>query len=36
MFGTLKLIRNADPDKYWCSGYGIGFDARAGFSINGE
>ena len=36
MFGALKLIRNADPDKYWCSGYGIGFDARADFSINGE
>ena len=36
MFGALKLIRNADPDKYWCSGYGTGFDARADFSINGE
>ena len=26
-FGTVKLIKNSDPDKYSYSGYGIGFDS---------
>ena len=28
MFGSVKLSKNVDPDKYSCSGYGIGFDIR--------
>ena len=32
MFGTVKLTKNADPDKYEYSGYGIGFDAHLQFS----
>ena len=28
LFRALKLVKNADLDKYFCSGYGIGFDAR--------
>ena len=27
----MKLTKNADPDKYGYSGYGIGFDARSQF-----
>ena len=34
--GAAKLTKNADPDKNGYSGYGIGFDARSNFSINGE
>ena len=30
-FGAVKLTKNADPDKYSYSGYGIGFDLRALF-----
>ena len=26
MFGSVKLTKNADLDKYGCSGYGIGFN----------
>ena len=26
MFGDVKLTKNADPDKYCYSGYGIAFD----------
>ena len=26
-FGSVKLTKNADPDKYKCSGYSIGFDS---------
>ena len=26
-----KLSTNADPDKYWYSGYGIGFDTCSQF-----
>ena len=33
MFGAVKLTNNADTDKYKCSGYGIGFDARGTFSF---
>ena len=32
-FGCVKLARNADPDKYAYSGYGIGFYLRSLFSI---
>ena len=33
LFGTAKLTKNPDPNKYEYSGYGIGFDARSGFSL---
>ena len=33
LFGEMKLIKNVDPDKYGCSGYGIRFDARSQFSL---
>ena len=33
LFGVLKLTKNADPDKYGYSGYGIGFDVRLQFSL---
>ena len=36
MFGAVKLNKNADPDKYGCSGYCIWFDTRSNFSISGE
>ena len=26
LFGTVKLTKNVDPDKYRYSGYDIGFD----------
>ena len=32
----MKSTKNADPDKYRYSGYGIGFDAHSRFSVNGE
>ena len=32
MFGAVKLTKNADPDKYGYSGYGIGFDASSHYS----
>ena len=31
LFGPLKLTKNADPDKYKYSGYGMGFDSRSEF-----
>ena len=31
LFGSVKLAKNADPDKYKYSGYGIGFDSRSEF-----
>ena len=31
LFGSVKLTKNADPDKYKCTGYGIGFDSRSEF-----
>ena len=32
LFEAVKLTSNADPDRYGCSGYGNGFDARSQFS----
>ena len=32
LFGAVNLNKNADPDKYKCSGHGIGFDFRSDFS----
>ena len=32
LFGTVKVTKNADPDKYGCSGYGTGFDAHSKLS----
>ena len=29
----MKLIKNANPNKYGYSSYGIGFDARSQFSL---
>ena len=34
LFGLIRLTENADPDKYFYSGYGIGFDTRATFSLS--
>ena len=34
-FGGVKLIKNADPDKYVYSGYGIGLDTRIEYSLLG-
>ena len=33
LFGSVKLTKNADPDKYKYNGYGIGFDSRSEFSF---
>ena len=33
MFGGVKLSKNADPDKYLYSGYGIGFNSCSEFSL---
>ena len=35
LFGAVTLTKNADIDKYGCSGYGIGFDRRSSFSFPG-
>ena len=35
LFGAVTLTKNADIDKYWYSGYGIGFDTRSSFSFPG-
>ena len=35
LFGAVTLIKNADIDKYWYSGYGIEFDRRSSFSFLG-
>ena len=35
MLGGAKLAKNADPDKYVYTGYGIGFDLRSEFSLPG-
>ena len=32
-FGSDKLIKNADPDKYFYSGYSTSFDVRRTFSL---
>ena len=34
LFEAAKLIKNADPDKYKYSGYGIGFDLHLEFSLS--
>ena len=31
LFGFVKLTKNADPEKYKYSDYGIGFDSRSEF-----
>ena len=31
LFGPMELTKDADPDKYWYIGYGIGFDAPSQF-----
>ena len=36
LFGSVKVTKNADIDKYECSGYGIGFDTKGCFSIDNE
>ena len=33
LFGGVKLAKNADPDKYVYTGYGIGFDLRSEFAL---
>ena len=33
LFGSVKRTKNADPDKYKCSGYGMGFDSHPEFSL---
>ena len=35
LFGEVTFNKNADNDKYGCSGYGIGFDRKAVFSFAG-
>ena len=32
LFGTVRLTKNLDIDKYKYSGYGIGFDSRGSFT----
>ena len=34
LFGAVNLTKNADPNKYEYSGYGIGFNARSKFSLS--
>ena len=36
LFGSVKLTKNADIDKYRYSGYGIGFDREISFSLGNE
>ena len=33
LFGTVKLTKTSDSDKYRYSGYGIGFDSSSHFSL---
>ena len=33
LFGSVELTKNADPDKYKYSDYGIGFASRSEFSF---
>ena len=33
LFGSVKLTKNVDPDKYKYSSYGIAFDSRSEFSL---
>ena len=34
LFGSVKLTKNFDPEKYKYSGYGIRFDTRSEFSLS--
>ena len=34
LFGAAKLAKNADPEKYVYSSYGIGFDTRIEYSLS--
>ena len=34
LFGSVKLTKNADIDKYGYFGYGIGFDRQSSFHIS--
>ena len=36
LFGSVKLTKNADIDKYGYSGYGIGVDRNTSFSVGNE
>ena len=36
LFGSVKLTKNTDTDKYKYFGCGIGFDRKASFSIGNE
>ena len=36
LFGSVKLTKNADIDKYGYTGYGIGFDRETSFSLGNE
>ena len=36
LFGSVKLTKNADIDKYGYFGYGIGFGRQLSFSIDNE
>ena len=36
LFGSVKLTKNADIDKYGYSGYDIGFDRSTSFSVGNE
>ena len=31
LFGAVRITKNVDPDKYACTGYGIGYDSRLQF-----
>ena len=35
LFGVVTLTKNTNVDKYWYSGYGIGFDRSSSFSFSG-
>ena len=36
LFGSVKLTKNADINKYGYSGYGIGFDGKGSYSVANE
>ena len=36
LFGTVKLTKTADFDKYFYSEYGMGFDASGSFSLSDD
>ena len=36
LFGSVKLTKNVDINKYGYSGYGIGFDRNTSFSVGNE